>query len=114
MIDLSPDNFWEQHLRKTHPTQYETNDTLFEEKLELLDELREAQVEYANATPQTINQLIRKMEDLANRIGIPQQEVFSEGVMSVRLYEKRLDDIGYERKELSRRLTREAMISAGL
>jgi hypothetical protein len=113
MIDL-PDNFWEQHLRKTHPTQYETNDTLFEEKLELLDELRKAQVEYANATPQTINQLIRKMEDLANRIGIPQQEVFSEGVMSVRLYEKRLDDIGYERKELSRRLTREAMINAGL
>lgn len=114
MIDLSPDNFWEQHLRKTHPTQYETNDTLFEEKLELLDELREAQMEYANATPQTINQLIRKMEDLANRIGIPQQEVFSEGVMSKELYEKRQDDIGYERKELSRRLTREAMISAGL
>ncbi|QHC97465.1 hypothetical protein PspR84_23440 [Pseudomonas sp. R84] len=115
MIDLAPDNFWEEHLRKTHPTQYETNDRLFEEKPGLLDELREAQAQWANATPQTpLNQLARKMEGLAKQLGIPQADVFSGEVMSEARYNKLLDDIGYERKELSRRLTLEAMISAGL
>jgi hypothetical protein len=115
MIDLSSDNFWERHLRKTHPTQYEHNDRLFEVKPGLLDELRDAQAQWASLTdPAQLNSLTRKMEDLATQIGIPQAEVFSGEPMSPRRYDQLLTDIGYQRKKLSRDLTREAMRQAGL
>ncbi|VVN35059.1 dermonecrotic toxin domain-containing protein [Pseudomonas fluorescens] len=115
MIDLSSDNFWERHLRKTHPTQYERNDQLFEGKPELLDELREAQSQWANLTDRTrFNALTRKMEELATQLGIPHAEVFTGEPMSQRRYDKLLNDIGYQRNELSRQFTREAMRVAGL
>ncbi|MBF6032456.1 hypothetical protein H8F23_04250 [Pseudomonas sp. P155] len=115
MINLSSDNFWERHLRKTHPTKYERNDRLFEDKLEWLDELRAAQAQWANLTDQTqFNALVRKMEKLATQLGIPHAEVFSGEAMSQEHYDKLIDDIGYQRKELSRELTREAMRVADL
>ncbi len=115
MINLSSDNFWERHLRKTHPIQYENNDRLFEAKPGLLDELREAQAQWASLTDQTqFNALTRKMEDLATQLGIPHTEVFSGEPMSQRQYEKLLNDIGYQRNELSRELTRKAMKTAGI
>lgn len=115
MIDLSSDNFWERHLRKTHPTQYERNDRLFEDRLEWLDELRTAQAQWATFTDRTqFNALTRKLEALATRLGIPHAEIFTDEPMSQRRYNRLLDDLGYQRKELSRQLTREAMGLAGL
>ena len=35
--------FWEQHLRKTYPEQFETNDHTFRGKTRTLEELREVQ-----------------------------------------------------------------------
>ncbi|MFJ2463346.1 NEL-type E3 ubiquitin ligase domain-containing protein [Pseudomonas sp. NPDC087615] len=114
MIDPNGDDFWERHLRKTHPTQYERNDLRFEEKPGLLDELRLAQAEYANANAQTqMNPLIRKMETLADQLNIPHADIFSGEAMSQARYDRLLNNIGYSRNELSRQLTREALISIG-
>jgi hypothetical protein len=114
MIDLYSDKFWETHLRNTHPDRYETNDHFYAEKLERLDELRDAQAEWANATPQTpLNQLARRMESLADQLGIPQAEVFSGEAMSAPRYKRLSENIAYERDELSRQLTREALARAG-
>jgi hypothetical protein len=114
MIHLYSKKFWETHLRKNHPDRYETNDDFYAEKLGRLDELRDAQAEWANATPQTpLNQLARKMESLADQLGIPQAEVFSGEAMSAARHRRLSDNIGYERDELSRQLTREALARAG-
>ena len=103
--------FWEHYLRVTYPTQYETNHRIFDEKLGLLDELREAKAEWAKERPGTqINQLIRRMEELAHELEIPQSEVFKDGPLSDRHYV----DLADARKELFRRLTREALVNAGL
>ncbi|WP_223458230.1 dermonecrotic toxin domain-containing protein [Pseudomonas sp. A-R-26] len=112
MIEPEDGNvFWERHLKATHPTKCETNRQYFDDKLGLLDELRAAKVEWAKDHPQAqMNQLIRKMEDLADKLEIPQAEVFSDGPLSDRHY----DDLAEARKELFRRLTREAMVNAGL
>ncbi|WP_435038492.1 NEL-type E3 ubiquitin ligase domain-containing protein [Pseudomonas neuropathica] len=115
MIDLSSENFWEEYLRRTHPDDYEANDRLFDDMSGQLDELRSAQAEWANATPQTpLNALARKLERLADLLGVPQAEVFSGDLMSDAIYERLFNKIAYERKELSRKLTREAMAKAGL
>ncbi|TVT85288.1 hypothetical protein FPT12_06600 [Pseudomonas sp. H3(2019)] len=115
MIDLFSDPFWERHLRRTHPTQYEINDRLFEAKPGLLDDLREAQAEWASSNAQTRpHQLARRMENLADQLGIPQADVFSGEAMSQARYDGLLEDIGYARNDLSRKLTREALARAGL
>ncbi|TDV40837.1 E3 ligase-like protein (putative virulence factor) [Pseudomonas helmanticensis] len=115
MIDLSSENFWEEYLRRTHPDDYEANDRLFDDTSGQLDELRSAQAEWANATPQTpLNALARKLERLADLLGVPQAEVFSGDLMSDATYERLFNKIAYERKELSRKLTREAMAKTGL
>ncbi|TKJ74342.1 hypothetical protein PkoCFBP13504_27225 [Pseudomonas koreensis] len=115
MIDLSSENFWEQYLRRTRPDDYEANDRLFDDKSGQLEELRSAQAEWANATPQTpLNELARKLERLADLLGVSQAEVFSGDVMSDKTYERLIDKIAYDRKELSRKFTREAMATAGL
>ncbi|MBC8999031.1 hypothetical protein IAI51_21115 [Pseudomonas sp. N40(2020)] len=115
MIDLYGDPFWERHLRRTHPTRYETNDRLFEEKPGLLDELRTAQAEWASPTPQTHMSLLqRRIERLADQLNIAHREVFSGDPMSDARYNRLLNDIGYARNELSRTLTRKALLTAGL
>jgi hypothetical protein len=115
MIDLTSENFWEEHLRRTHSDDYDVNDRLFDDKSGQLDELRSAQSEWANATPQTpLNELARKLEKLADLLGVSQAEVFSGDVMSDETYKRLFDKIAYDRKELSRKLTREAMATAGL
>ncbi|MHC8373540.1 dermonecrotic toxin domain-containing protein [Pseudomonas sp. MDT1-85] len=114
MIEPVGNDFWDRHLRKTHPTQYETNDRLFEEKPSLLDELRDAQADWANiADPAQMNPLARRIEKLADQLGFPQAEFFSGEPMSLARYDRLLNAIGHQRNNLSRRLTREALINIG-
>jgi hypothetical protein len=111
---LDGNDFWEQHLRKTHPTQYETHDRLFQVRHERLEDLRAAQEQWANLTdPARLNPLARKMEVLADQLDIPQVEVFSGDPMDPQLYDRLMEKMGYERMELSRKLTREALVRAG-
>lgn len=115
MIDLFENPFWEQHLQKTHPDQFQANDRLFEKKQQQLEELREAQNEWAkNQDPTQTTRLHRRLEDLARALNVPEQEVFRREEMSTGFYDRLVQDIGYARNELARRLTREALAKVGL
>lgn len=115
MINLPSDNFWERHLRKTHPTQYERNDRLFENKLEWVEELKEIKAQWAELKdPGQIKPLTQKLESLANQLGISVADVLKDEPLSQRLYQDLQKQIGYQRDDLSRQLTREAMRIANL
>lgn len=115
MINLSSDNFWERHLRKTHPTQYERNDQLFENKLEWLEELQEAKTQWAGLKDRRqIKPLSEKLESLANQLGLSVEDMLKDEPLAPELYKAQLEKIGYQRNELSRQLTREAMRIADL
>lgn len=115
MINLSSDNFWERHLRKTHPTQYERNDQLFENKLVCLDELQEAKTQWAALKDRRqIKPLSEKLESLANQLGLSVEDMLKDEPLDPELYKAQLEKIGYQRDELSRQLTREAMRIADL
>ena len=115
MIDLFEHPFWEQHLRRTRPAQFEANDRLFDEKLGVLEDLREAQKEWAdNQDPAQTTPLARKLEGLAQTLNVPEDEVFSGEEMSPWVYNRLVSDIGYARNGLARTMTREALNKAGL
>ncbi|WP_336355357.1 dermonecrotic toxin domain-containing protein [Pseudomonas granadensis] len=116
MLDLYYENFWEEHLLKAYPDQYERNAREFEPQEGWLDELREAQAQWASTTDlASLTPLNRKIERLAGQLGIADTAQFFENKpMSDARYEELLIGIGYQRNELSRRLTREALKRAGL
>lgn len=115
MVDSFENPFWEQHLRKTYPEQFESNDQLFEEKQGLLEELREAQHTWANNQDMAqTTPLQKKLETLARELNVPEKDVFSGEDMSTSLYNGRVRDMGYARNELARDLTRAAMARAGI
>jgi hypothetical protein len=116
MLNLNSDNFWEDYLLKTHPQQYEINDRAFDPKEGLLDELREAKDEWAHSNKRTDpHALSRRIQSLAEQLGIADEPgLFDETPMTTQRYEQLLIDIGYQRKKLSRQLTREALARAGL
>lgn len=115
MIDLYVDGFWERHLRRTHPTQFEVNDRVFEEQLRRLEELRELQTQWANVTdPTRLNPLTRRMETLARQLGARETEIFSGETMSEAYYNRLLSDLAYARNDLARQLTHKALQAAGL
>lgn len=109
--------FWEQYLRETWPGEFESNKRVHLEKFDLLEELRSAQqdwVQSAHLPPE--QRYLRKhaLSELARKLSVSEEEVFTQEPMSDETYERLLRDIGYQEKELSRRLTREAMIRARL
>ncbi|MFJ2481087.1 NEL-type E3 ubiquitin ligase domain-containing protein [Pseudomonas sp. NPDC087598] len=115
MLDLYVDGFWERHLRRTHPTQFEVNDRVFEAQLRRLEELRELQTQWANVTEHTrLNPLARRMELLARQLGAREAEIFSGEAMSDAYYNRLLSDLAYARNDLARQLTRKALQAAGL
>lgn len=115
MIASFENPFWEQHLRKTHPEPFEANDRRFEAKQQQLEDLREAQNDWANnQDPAQTNRLQRRLEDLARALNVPEKDVFNGEEMSTWFYNRLVQDIGYARNELARTLTREALAKAGL
>lgn len=115
MIELHGDPFWKRHLDRTHPTQSSIDEELFTRKREQIEELRLAQSEWANPTPETrMSRLQRQMESLANQLGVPQLQVFSGHPMSDVEYNRLLINASRDRYALARRWTREAMENAGL
>ena len=115
MVDSFENPFWEQHLRKTYPEQFESNDQLFEEKQGQLEELREVQNKWANNQDRTqTTRLQKKLEALARVLNVPEKEVFSGEEMSTSFYNRLVRDMGYARNELARDLTRAAMERAGM
>ena len=78
----------------------------------MLDELREVQHAWANSKDQQIAQrraLKQRLLDLARRLDIDESVVLTDQDMTDEVYGGLLHDMGYEEKELSRKLTRAAL-----
>jgi hypothetical protein len=109
--------FWEQYLRDNWPGEMEANKRVHMDKLDLLEELKSAQMNWAQSTnlPPAQRYLRRQtLTELADRFPIAREEVFTGEEMSEETYDRLLRDIGYQEKELRRQLTREAMSRAGI
>jgi hypothetical protein len=109
--------FWDKYLRATYSDAYSRNTRFYATKSDLLEQLRTAQRNWARSIghPDAQRRVLRKtLLDLAQQIPVAQSELLNEGVMPDATYDRLLNDIGYREKELSRRLTREALNKAGL
>ncbi|MNR35625.1 hypothetical protein D3C85_1534860 [compost metagenome] len=114
MLEL---DFWERFLCETYPSQFEENKQVYLGKSERLDTLRSTQLEWVNSTQLTTTQrteLRNRLIGLMNGFSIQQDIVFSGTPISEDIYNRLLIDLGDEEKELSRRLTREAMTRANI
>jgi hypothetical protein len=114
MLDL---DFWERFLRETYPSQFEENKQIYLNKSEQLDTLRSTQLEWGNSSELTKIQrmlLRNRLVDLMKGFPIQEDTVFSGTPISEDIYNRLLVDLGDEEKELSRRLTREAMTRANI
>jgi hypothetical protein len=113
--DMLEQPFWEKYLRDTYPNEFRRNTRLYESKSDLLDELREAQHAWARSKNQQIAQrraLKQRLQDLARRLDVDDSVVLTDEDMSDEVYFRLLHDMGYEEKELSRKLTRAALQKA--
>ncbi|MNX89527.1 putative E3 ubiquitin-protein ligase ipaH7.8 [compost metagenome] len=114
MLEL---DFWERFLRETYPSQFEENKQVYLSKSERLDTLLSTQLEWVNSTQLTKIQrmdLRNKLIELMNGFSIQEDTVFSGTPISDDIYNRLLVDLGDEEKELSRRLTREALARANI
>ncbi|MFJ7282831.1 NEL-type E3 ubiquitin ligase domain-containing protein [Pseudomonas sp. NPDC099000] len=109
MIELP---FWQKYLQDTYPNEFRRNARFYETKSELLDELREVQHAWASSRGQQIAQrraLKQRLQDLARRLNVDEKVVLTDEDMTDEVYGSLLHDMGYEEKELSRKLTRAAL-----
>ncbi|WP_236181259.1 NEL-type E3 ubiquitin ligase domain-containing protein [Pseudomonas sputi] len=104
--------FWEQYLRKQYPSDFARNTDHYQDRLELLSLTKEWQE--AQSQGQESAELLKRLVKLAEKLSIPLDEVLAGEEMSQAVFESRQRDIGYQERELSRRLTREAMARAGI
>ena len=107
--------FWEKYLLDTYPNEFRRNSRLFDAKSDLMGELREVQHTWAHSKGLEIAQrraLKQRLQDLARRLNVDDSVVLIDEEMSEEVYNGLLDDMGYERKELSRQLTRAALQKA--
>ncbi|MGE8189936.1 NEL-type E3 ubiquitin ligase domain-containing protein [Pseudomonas sp. NPDC086278] len=108
--------FWEKYLRDTYPNEFRRNARRYEARTDLLDELRDAQRAWVDSRGLQLAQrraLRQRLQDLCGQLGIPESSVFTDERMSDGVYNRLLNDIGYEEKHLSRMLTRAALQRAG-
>lgn len=113
--DMLEQPFWEKYLRNTYPIEFRRNARLYENKTDLLDELRDAQHAWARSKGMQIAQrraLKQRVQDLARQLNVDDSVVLTNEDMTDEAYGRLLNDIGYEEKQLSRRLTREALRKA--
>jgi hypothetical protein len=107
--------FWEKYLRDTYPAEFRRNARMYEIRTDLLDELREAQRAWADSKVQLIAKrraLRQRLLDLASQLNVPENTVLTGEEMTDEVYSGLLNDIGYEEKQMSRRLTRKALQNA--
>ena len=107
--------YWEKYLRQTYPDAYSRNARIYRGKPELLDQLRDAQRAWAHSARWAEMRrapLRRQLQDLADQLPVDHSVVFTGTEMTDAVHERLLNDIGYDEKALSRRLTREALQKA--
>ncbi|WP_085724422.1 dermonecrotic toxin domain-containing protein [Pseudomonas sp. R37(2017)] len=112
MLEL---DFWESFLRKTYPSKFEENKQLYLSKFEKLETLRTTQHEWANSLSEVQRTALRdKLKELMIGFSVPETVIFNDQPISEEVYGGLLTDLGYDEKELARRLTREAMSKANI
>jgi hypothetical protein len=110
-------DFWENYLREKYPVRIEANKQQYLNKYEQLEALRTIQrvwVDSAQATDVQRMKLRERLRGLINDLPVPDTVVFADAPISNANFDRLLVDLGYEEKELLRRLTREALGRAGL
>jgi hypothetical protein len=106
--------FWEDYLREKYPGQIEANKRQYQHKSEVLETLRATQLEWVESTSdRQRTQLRSRLNELMNDLPVPATVVFADEPISEAIFDRLLVDLGDEEKELSRRLTREALKRAG-
>ncbi|MFJ3371286.1 dermonecrotic toxin domain-containing protein [Pseudomonas sp. NPDC086251] len=106
--------FWESYLDETFPIQIKANRRAYLNKYELLETLRSTQREWAESTSDLRRAELRNsLNGLMNDLPVPATVVFADEPISEAIFDRLLVDLGDEEKELSRRLTREALRRAG-
>lgn len=114
--DMIEQRFWDKYLRDTHPSEFAHNHRLYERKSAWLDELQEVQRAWAQSRglPMAQRQALKqRLQDLARQLNVEENRVFTGEEMTDEVYDGLLNDLGYERKDLSRQLTRAALQKAG-
>lgn len=107
--------YWEQYLRDSHDREYRDNEQRYTEQFFKLDELQEAQAQWAGSQdldPVQKAALKQRLKRLADELEVPESVVFSGNDMSDDVYNRLLNDLGYSEKQWLRRLTREALANA--
>jgi hypothetical protein len=108
---------WTNYLEEAYPAEYNENFLTFEEKMDQLDDLRVAQRRWAdgaNLPPAEKAQLREQMTALAGKIPVSETLIFTGAAMTVDTYDQITIELGEQKKEMGRNLTRTALTDAGL
>ncbi|MBC3195130.1 NEL-type E3 ubiquitin ligase domain-containing protein [Pseudomonas poae] len=107
--------WWEQHLRTAYESQCSDNEHEFGERFLALDDLQTEQAQWASADTLEAaerNRLRERLKTLADAAQVPESVVFADAPMSDDVYNRLLNDLGYNQQEWMRRLTRTALTVA--
>ncbi len=104
--------WWEQHLRDAYDSEDRDNERAYGERFLALDDLQALQVQWAQADAPARERLRAPLMALADAAQVPESVVFSDEPMGDELYNRLLNDLGYNQQEWMRRLTRRALAKA--
>ncbi|AZE53375.1 Leucine-rich repeat [Pseudomonas synxantha] len=106
--------FWSDYLLDAHPDEYRQINCQHEQASHTIDDLRQAQNAFAAAEKQAQEQLKQRLIELADTLNVPHEQVLTGEPMTDEVYLSLFLNSFHNEQELSRRLTRQAMIDAGL
>lgn len=114
--------FWKDYLVNTRPEAFRQINCQHEQASESIDDLRLAQNAWAaneqlppeRKSSTTSTQLRQRLLELADALNVPHEQVLTREPMTQALYLSLFLKSFYDEQELGRRLTREAMVAAGL
>ncbi|MGH8385710.1 MAG: NEL-type E3 ubiquitin ligase domain-containing protein [Pseudomonas sp.] len=108
-------DFWQNYLNERYPVRMEANKQRYQTLYDQLETLRTTQREWTQATSGIQRADLRaRLRELMNDLPVPDTVVFADEPFSDATFDRLLVDLADEEKELSRRLTRDAMRRAGL
>ncbi|KTC42601.1 hypothetical protein AO260_33240, partial [Pseudomonas sp. ABAC21] len=96
-------------------SQCSDNEHEFGERFLALDDLQTEQAQWASAHTLEAaerNRLRERLKTLADAAQVPESVVFADAPMSDDVYNRLLNDLGYNQQEWMRRLTRTALTAA--
>ena len=107
--------FWETYLNKTYPGQLEANARAFDERVDWLNQLMELHNGWIQSQAQLQNRdpvLRASLVEIAEKLRVSEAEVLTQEPLSDSLYNRVYLQLADERMEVSRQLTRDAIVQA--